>query len=96
MIKYCEVDGLLNTMKASTIFNSVIAFFTANNSSSIRDAYSTTSSVQSLNKDLPTEPHREPPRPKMMSCDSDEQCPEGSMCITLVGSYGICVVTETS
>lgn len=68
-------------MKASTIFNSVIAFLTANNSSSsMTETYS----------------NREPPRPKMMSCDSDEQCPTGSMCITLVGNYGICVVTETS
>lgn len=75
-------------MKPSIIFNSIITFFTANHSSSMSDTYSNTSIAQSLNED--------PPRPRMMSCESDEQCPKGSMCIALVGKYGICVVTDTS
>ena len=38
----------------------------------------------------------EQPRPHMLACDSFGKCPEGSMCMRLIGKYGVCVVEDIS
>lgn len=38
----------------------------------------------------------DPPRPHMLACDSEGKCPDGSMCMRLVGKYGVCVVQDMS
>ena len=39
-------------------------------------------------------PKTEPPRPTMLPCGKNGECPKGSMCMKLIGDYGVCVVSK--
>ena len=32
--------------------------------------------------------------PRMLECGSGGECPKGSMCLKLIGKYGVCVVQK--
>lgn len=67
----------------------VSAFVTMLSISSIKSRGYSTNPVHTHNS-----PKNEPPRPHMLACDSEGKCPDGSMCMKLVGKYGVCVVED--
>lgn len=39
-------------------------------------------------------PPRERPTARMLPCDDDGNCPDGSRCVKLFSNYGVCVLEE--